>query len=116
LPPPVATDDPIARELAAAERERADPALRSAREVVGYHVVARDGDVGQVVDLLVDDATWTIRNLVVDTGNWLPGKKVLIGPDRLRSVDWSGRFIELDLSRADVESGPEYEPGASARA
>jgi uncharacterized protein YrrD len=116
LPPPVATDDPIARELAAAERERADPALRSAREVVGYHVVARDGDVGQVVDLLVDDANWTIRNLVVDTGNWLPGKKVLIGPDRLRSVDWPGRFIELDLSRADVESGPEYEPGASARA
>jgi uncharacterized protein YrrD len=109
LPPAPAHDDPIERELAAAEQERGEPLLRSAREVVGYDVAAADGDIGHVVDLLIDDASWTIRHLVVDTGNRLPGRKVLIAPDRLRSVDWAERYILLDLSRRAVEISPEYD-------
>jgi uncharacterized protein YrrD len=116
LPPSVASDDPIARELAAAERQHAEPELRSAREVIGYDVAATDGGIGHVADLLVDDASWTIRHLVVDTRNWLPGRKVLVGPDRLRWVDWAGRQIGLDLSRREVETSPDYEPAPTARA
>ena len=114
LPPAPAQDDPILRELAAAELERGEPMLRSAREVVGYYVAATDGDIGHVEDLLIEDASWTIRHLVVDTRNWLPGRKVLIGPDRLRSVDWGGRQILLDLTRREVEASPEYDPASAA--
>ncbi len=114
LPPAPAQDDPILRELAAAELERGEPMLRSAREVVGYDVAATDGDIGHVEDLLIEDASWTIRHLVIDTRNWLPGRKVLIGPDRLRSVDWGGRQILLDLTRHEVEASPEYDPASAA--
>jgi hypothetical protein len=110
LPPAPAQDDPIKREVAAALRERAEPPLRSAREVVGYDVAASDGDIGHVEDLLIDDARWTICHLIVDTRNLLPGRRVLIGPDRLRAVDWVGRQILLDLSRHEVETSPEYHP------
>jgi uncharacterized protein YrrD len=116
LPPAPAHDDPIERELAAAEREHAESTLRSAREVVGYYVEATDGEIGHVADLLIDDASWTIRHLVVDTGNWLPGRKVLVGPDRLRAVDWIGRSIALDLSRREIETSPKYEHEAVTHA
>ncbi len=114
LPPAPAHDDTVLRELAAAEQERGNPSLRSAREVVGYYVAASDGDIGHVADLLIDDASWTIRHLVVDTRNWLPGKKVLISPERLRSVEWADRQILLDLSRREIETSPEYETASAA--
>ena len=107
--PPVAPENPVERELAEAEHQRGDPHLRSAREVLGYYVAASDGDIGHVADLLLDDEAWMIRQLVIDTGNWLPGKQVLVDPQRLRSVDWGERHIVLDLSRDDVKASPEYD-------
>jgi hypothetical protein len=49
------------------------------------------------------------RHLVIDTRNWLPGRKVLVDPDRLRSVDWAERHILLDMGRGEVESSPEFD-------
>ena len=106
-PPPA--DDPVEREVAEIQHQRGDPHLRSAREVIGYYVAATDGDIGHVEDLLVDDADWMTRHLVIDTRNWLPGRKVLVDPDRLRSVDWAERHILLDMGRGEVESSPEFD-------
>ena len=115
--PPPAPHDPVERELADRElAERGDPHLRSAHEVVGYYVAASDGDIGHVEDLLVDETNWMIRELVIDTRNWLPGKKVLVAPERLRSVDWADQHIVLDMSRPDVKASPEYDPATIARA
>ena len=47
-----------------------DPHLRSAREVIGYEIQARDGDLGHVEDFIVDDESWVLRYMVVDTRNW----------------------------------------------
>jgi hypothetical protein len=55
-----------------------DPSLRSGRDVTGYYIAARDGDIGHVDDFLVDDRAWAIRYLIVDTRNWWPGKKVAL--------------------------------------
>ncbi|MGB9470216.1 MAG: hypothetical protein WBQ59_12785, partial [Candidatus Acidiferrum sp.] len=49
-----------------------DPHLRSTRAVTGYHIQAKDGEVGHVGDFIVDDETWAIRYLIVDTKNWWP--------------------------------------------
>ena len=57
-----------------------DPHLRSMRQVKGYHIHANDGSIGHVEDFIVDDDTWAIRHLIVDTGNWLPGKKYSSNP------------------------------------
>ncbi len=45
-----------------------------------YTIGANDGEVGQVETVYFDDESWTVRYLVVDTGNWLSGRKVLISP------------------------------------
>jgi sporulation protein YlmC with PRC-barrel domain len=111
--PPVVAENPAERDLAereAAGGERGDPRLRIAHEVVGYYVAASDGDIGHVEDLLIEADRWAVRQLVIDTRNWLPGTKVVVGPDRLRSVDWTDRHIVLDMTRAEVKASPEYDP------
>lgn len=52
--------------------------LIKATDTTGYDVQASDGTLGKVVDLLFDDARWTVRWLVVETGNWWADHRVLI--------------------------------------
>lgn len=92
-----------------ADAERGDPHLRSAREVIGYYVGAADGDIGHVDDLLVDLDDWTIRYVVIDTRNWLPGKQVLVATNWLTAVDWHEQKIAVDLERESIKSSPEYD-------
>lgn len=86
------------------------PHLRSSKEVCGYHITARDGDLGAVEDFVLDDANWRIAYIVVDTHKWLPGKKVLLAPEWITAVDWSGRSLVVNLDRKTIESAPGLEP------
>ena len=63
-----------------------DPHLRSCEAVRGYHIHAKDGEIGHVDGFVVDDATWSIRYLIVNTSNWWMGHQVLISPEWLDSV------------------------------
>jgi hypothetical protein len=65
--------------------------LRSLKDLERYTVSATDGDVGSVVDFLLDDERWIVRYLVVETGGFLDGHRVLISPISFRSADWSTR-------------------------
>jgi uncharacterized protein YrrD len=58
-----------------------DPHLRSTHDVDGHHIQASDGEIGHVDDFIIDDETWAIRYLIIDTQNWWAGKKVLIHHD-----------------------------------
>ena len=92
--------------------EEGDPHLRSAEEVMGYHIAAQDGEIGHVEDFILDDETWTLRYLVVDTRNWLPGRKVLISPTWAREFDWAAEKAFIDLTQEEVKNSPVYEPRA----
>jgi hypothetical protein len=92
------------------DEQESDPHLRSTREVIGYHIQARDGVIGHVDDLIVEDETWFIRYLVIDTRNWLPGRKVLVAPAWAEEIDWVERMVQLDLSRETVQNSPEFDP------
>jgi hypothetical protein len=48
--------------------------------------------------------------MVVDTRNWLPGRKVVISPGWIKTVSWDDSRVYVDLSRALVEAAPEYDP------
>ena len=99
-----------------AEREEAgDLHLRSAAKVTGYHIEATDGDIGHVEDFIIDDETWEIRYMVVDTRNWLPGKKVLIAPRWIDRVSWDDSKVYVNLSREAIKNAPEYHPDALNR-
>jgi len=85
-----------------------DRHLRSTREVTGYHLLALDGEIGHVVDFIIDDDAWAIRYLVVATKNWLPGKKVLVSPLWIENVSWEEKEVAVALSREAIKSAPEY--------
>ena len=87
-----------------------DYPVRSVRGVTGYEIEANDGIIGHVDDFLIDDRTWAIRYLVVDTRNWLPGKKVLVAPQWIREVGWENSRVSVDLMQAAIKRSPAYDP------
>jgi hypothetical protein len=90
--------------------EEGDPHLRSTDAVKGYHIQARDGEIGHVQDFIIDDANWSIRYLLVDTLNWWPGKKVLIPPAWATNISWHESKVFVDLDRQSIKEAPEYDP------
>jgi hypothetical protein len=84
--------------------------LRSALEVIGYAVEAADGSAGRVEDLLVDDASWKVHHIMVDTTSWWPGGEVLVPADLAAAIDWPRRQIRFDLSRKEIQERPDFRP------
>lgn len=102
-------------EYAYAKREAArhrddDPHLRSCNAVAGYHLHATDGEIGHVESLLIDDRTWAILYMVVDTSNWWGGQRVLIAPSWIREVSWFDSKVTVELTRQAVKDAPAYDP------
>ena len=87
-----------------------NPHLRSANEIQSYYIHAKNGDIGHVEDFIISGTSWEIRYLVVDTRNWLPGKKVLISPKWVSAMDWSHHLVEVKMTREAIQGSPEYNP------
>jgi len=85
-----------------------DSHLRSTHDVDGHHIQAADGEIGHVEDFIVDDETWAIRYLIVDTRNWWPGKQVLISPKWIERVSWRELKVFVNLARETIKQAPEY--------
>ena len=83
--------------------------LLSAEMIRGYKLEASDGEVGKVADLYFDDDTWTVRYIVVQTGNWLGDHRVLITPRRVDRVEQDRKVIEANLTRVEVKASPPAE-------
>jgi hypothetical protein len=81
--------------------------LWNASAINGYAIVANDGRLGTVSDFLFDDMSWLVRWLVVDTGNWLPGRKVLIPPSVLGHPNREAREFSVRLTKQQVKDSPD---------
>ena len=90
-------------------RESADSHLRSSNEVIGYEIMATDGPIGNVENLVFDEKSWAIRYFVVDTRKWLPGKHVLVAPAWISSVSWPEHEVYVKVARCAIETSPEYD-------
>jgi sporulation protein YlmC with PRC-barrel domain len=84
--------------------------LRGANEVCGYFIQGSDEAIGHVEDFIVDDETWAIRYLVINTSNWLFGKNVLVAPHWATSVSWEERNVYVALSRQEIKDSPVWNP------
>ena len=104
--------DPIKGLAARDDEPGGDPRLRSANELRGYHVRGNDDAVGHVDDFIVDDETWELRYLVIDTKNWWIGKKVLVAPRWANRISWVDREVHVDMSREAIKRSPEWDPAA----
>ena len=94
-----------------AARDPGDSYLRSTKEVSGYTVAAQDGTIGHVADFLVDDETWRIRYLAVDTRDWWPGKQVLLPLDWVGEISWMEHTVNAEVTRDQIRNAPYWEPG-----
>ena len=81
-----------------------DPHLRSC--------TALDGDIGHVQGMLVDEDTWALRYLVVDTANWWGGHQVLISPDWIESISWADSAVFINLNRDSIKASPGFDSTA----
>jgi hypothetical protein len=83
--------------------------LRNINEIFNYVLLAKDGEIGRCRDFLYDDEKWTLRYIIVNTRNWLPGRSVLVSPQWTTAVDWAERKLWVDLSTDSVKNSPEYD-------
>lgn len=75
--------------------------------LTGYHVEATDGSVGKVDRASYEtDDSW----LVVDTGPWLLGRKVLLPAGTVQNIDHVEQKVYVDRDKAQIENSPSYDP------
>jgi len=107
MAPNLTRDTNMRLESVSGEQMR-DHQLHNTSDVNGYDIEASDGEIGDVKDFIIDDENWAIRYLIVDTGGWLPGKKVLIAPQWIERVSWEDSKVFVNLSRDAIEHSPEF--------
>ena len=84
-----------------------DPHLRSTQGVSGYHIQASDGMIGHVTDFMMDEKSWAIRHLVVETGHWFSGKEVLISPSKIDRISYVESKVVVNLTKDAIRKAPE---------
>jgi PRC-barrel domain len=101
---------PADEEADAQQHRHDDRHLRSGKEIMTYRIQATDGDIGHVQGFLVDEKTWAIRYMIINTSNWWVGHEVLISPQWIDEVRWDDNKVSVSLTRDAVRSSPAYSP------
>jgi uncharacterized protein YrrD len=83
--------------------------LHTIKGLSGFALGATDGEIGEVMDVYFDDEHWTIRYMVVATGRWLHGRRVLISPMSVRGISWDDAVIDLTISQQQVRDSPDID-------
>jgi hypothetical protein len=86
--------------------------LRSANEVRGYQVHGTDQVIGHIDDFIIDDKSWQIRYLVVDTSHFWFGQNVLVARHWAHRVNWVNKAVYVNLSRDAIKNSPKWDPSA----
>lgn len=107
--PPVFTPPPTEGEGPSEEEKRGDPHLRSINQVNGYHIMAQDGKIGHVEDFFIEDESWIIRYLLVDTRDWIPGKRILLAPKWIDRVAYFEQTVYVNLDKKFIKESPKFD-------
>ena len=80
-------------------------------DLTGFEVDATDGPVGKIQEAAYElGSSW----LVVDTGPWIFGKKVLLPAGTVESIDPEERKVYVDRTREEIKNAPEHDPSGYA--
>jgi hypothetical protein len=79
--------------------------LHKTSYVQGFHLVATDGEIGHVDDLLFDE-NWTVQYLVVDISNWIGGKSVLVKAAAVEKIDSAAKKLWVRRTREEIKNSP----------
>lgn len=72
----------------------------------GYAILAKDGLLGTISDLLFDDGSWRLRWLVGDTRYWMPHHEVLLPARSLKAIDPGRRRVSVALTMDQLDASP----------
>jgi len=86
-----------------------DKHLRSSKEIEDYKIHTTDGEIGKVVDYIVDDSNWKINYLIVETGSWLNSKKVLLSASWIKEVKWDNQIVIVNITTEKLKDSPDYD-------
>ena len=80
-------------------------------DLTGFTVEAVDGEIGKV-----DKATFDVGagSIVVDTGPWIIGRKVMLPAGTIERVDPEQRKLYVDRTKDEIKNAPEYDPSGYA--
>jgi sporulation protein YlmC with PRC-barrel domain len=85
-----------------------DPGLRSTRAVSGYHIQTSEGEIGHVVDFIINDENWEICHLLVETGHWFSGKEIAISPKSVGRISYEDSNISVNMTKEAIMEAPDY--------
>lgn len=77
--------------------------------LLGVSILAKDGNIGHVRDVLFNDHSWVLRYFVVETGSWFSGRRVLLSPTIFFQPDWDKRVLPVDLTIDEVRQSPDVD-------
>jgi hypothetical protein len=78
-------------------------------DLTGFDVEATDGKIGKI-----DEATYEVGGsyVVVDTGPWIFGKKVMLPAGMIQRVDLDTQAVFVDRTKDEIKSAPEFDESA----
>ena len=97
IPPPESSDSPHHGHI-----RRDDVHLRSSKSITGYQIHATDGAIGTVSSFIMHGSTWSIRELVVETGHWYAGKPILLLPENIIRISYEDSTVYVNLTKEDI--------------
>lgn len=113
-PPPTTIPNPLRsgknKAVNSPPKVTGDSHLRSSEEVIGYRIHAKDGELGHVEDFIAEEEGWYIRYMIIGTGKWFPGRKVILSPEWVDDIRWAERKVYIDLPRDTIRQALTYDP------
>lgn len=83
--------------------------INNINNLIGFTIGATDGEIGKVKDFYLDDNTWKVRYLVVETGNWLVNRKVLISPIAIKGTNLKDESLPVNLTKDQIKNSPDID-------
>lgn len=106
MSPPLEADMPIATQRETGLK-RPGSHLRSMRELLGYTIHAKGGEIGTVEDFIIEDMLWGIHSVVIGLKEDSP-RSVLVPPESIHSVSWTGKAAWLNLTKEEIDAKPDF--------
>lgn len=80
--------------------------VSSSQPITGYGVEAADGSIGKI-----DEATYDVGSsyLVIDTGPWIFGKKVMLPAGIVDRIDHDDRTVFVFVTKDQIKNAPEFD-------
>ena len=80
--------------------------LRSIKQICGDKLGASDGEIGHMTDFMMDDHSWMIGQLVVNTGGRFSGQRVFLGPSQVDRISWEESKVFVKVTKEVIQQSP----------